>query len=622
MTNREKKVLGGLIALVLIALGAAVLTRDLSNYRERLHKLRSASHGSAASVDTRPLDSAQQLAALAVTSTEQEYAQEALRLADHSVDLAFAAAMREATENPAPVTPETQRLSAKIEAAQAAVAADQNRITQFQRALTLASPAAKVAVSQLIGIAQAQLSLDQDDLSDASQALIRAGGNKQGRIQQLLDQHKAAEASIASYHPNAAASSSSIERTHSDSILAETRAWASLHSKETQLRQAREEALARAEQLSAARAQLQQEVDEEQAAKKILHPRPAEGSAAGGAGTAPGETGASSSLDFLRHITEDRSVLAEFGSRIRTEQQLASVYGTWMTFVGARQQAFVHQFFRSLFWILLIVLASVVANSWVQRLFAGFAAEHRQMHSIRTLILFTVQALSLLLVLFVIFGMPGNLPTVIALVTAGLTVALGNFIIGFLGWFVLMGKDGIRPGDRVEINGVSGEVVSVGPLHTVLLETGNWTDPGHPTGRKVSFGNSFAITDHFFNFSTSGQWLWDEIEVQIPETINLQAAAEAIQQIVTRETAENVRLAEQEWSRSAPSRGVPSPSGAPSLSIRPTGTGVNVAVRFITRAPERYEVRARLNRAIVELLHQGKLSQPAASSPKSAPGSA
>ena len=100
-----------------------------------------------------------------------------------------------------------------------------------------------------------------------------------------------------------------------------------------------------------------------------------------------------------------------------------------------------------------------------------------------------------------------------------------DFIVGFFGWFVLMGKDGIRAGDWVEINGVGGEVLKVGFLHTVLLETGNWTDAGHPTGRKVSFVNSFAIEGHYFNFSTSGQWLWDEIEVQVPEDADPYAIA-------------------------------------------------------------------------------------------------
>src|SRR5205814_1267265 len=83
--------------------------------------------------------------------------------------------------------------------------------------------------------------------------------------------------------------------------------------------------------------------------------------------------------------------------------------------------------------------------------------------------------------------------------------------VGFIGWFVLMGRNGIRLGDWVEINGVTGEVIELGMFHTVLLETGNWTDSGHPTGRRVTFTNGFAIEGHYFNFSTSGQWLWDEI---------------------------------------------------------------------------------------------------------------
>ena len=151
------------------------------------------------------------------------------------------------------------------------------------------------------------------------------------------------------------------------------------------------------------------------------------------------------------------------------------------------------------------------------------ALERREMHTMRALILFALQALGLLSILLVIFGMPTNLATVIALAGAGLTVAMKDFIVGFFGWFVLMGKDGIRAGDWVEINGVAGEVLKVGLLHTVILETGNWTDAGHPTGRQVSFVNSFAIEGHYFNFSTSGQWLWDEIEVQVPESGDLDA---------------------------------------------------------------------------------------------------
>jgi len=224
----------------------------------------------------------------------------------------------------------------------------------------------------------------------------------------------------------------------------------------------------------------------------------------------------------------------------------------------------------------------------------------------------------LVLILVVILGMPSNVATVVALAGAGLTVALKDFIVGFFGWFVLMGKDGIRPGDWVEINGVGGEVLEVGFLHTILLETGNWTDSAHPTGRRVSFVNSFAIEDHYFNFSTSGQWLWDEIQVQAPAGADPYTLAEAMRKIAADETAANAAVAETEWNRVALTRTGRAFSAAPSISVRPMGAGVNIVLRYITRASERHEVRSRLYRAVVELLGARKIPESAASVPAAA----
>ena len=59
-------------------------------------------------VDQSPLKTAQQLAQLANTPEERPFAEEALRLADYEVDLAFAAALRDATENPPKLSPEAK----------------------------------------------------------------------------------------------------------------------------------------------------------------------------------------------------------------------------------------------------------------------------------------------------------------------------------------------------------------------------------------------------------------------------------------------------------------------------------------------------------------------------------
>lgn len=605
MKRYEKIIFAALAVLALAAMGAVIATHDWANYRQHLRALRQASKLPSSAVDMRPLETAQQVAALAVTHTEEDYAQQALRLADHSVDLAFSAAIHDATENPPPLTPGLRKMAERVQTTQAAVAADQNRIKQFTAVLANAKGKSKDDLQSLLGIAQAQLALDQDDLEDAQQDLVRAGGDRQATIQQLLDQHKASDAQNTAVVPSQPSGTPSIEQTQAKDVAAEFRAWESLHAKDQLLSQARTDALSRASQLSAMHQTLE-----------------ARDQTPTGVAATSAPDGENPALAILRRQTQDKANLADLSRRVITEQQLAGVYANWLEFVDVREKAFLHGMLLDALWIVLIALVVFVANHSVHRFFAHVRAERRALLSARALTLFVVQAAGLACILLVILGMPGNFATVLALIGAGLTVAMKDFIVGFFGWFVLMGKDGIRPGDWVEINGVGGEVLKVGFLHTVILETGNWTDAGHPTGRKVSFVNSFAIEGHYFNFSTSGQWLWDEIEVQIPESAEPYAMAEAIQKIAATETGPNVQLAEEEWNRVAPASGKRSFSAEPSLSVRPGVTGVIVLLRYITRANERHEARARLYHAIVELLHGNKIPESAIATPnpKPAPG--
>jgi small-conductance mechanosensitive channel len=206
------------------------------------------------------------------------------------------------------------------------------------------------------------------------------------------------------------------------------------------------------------------------------------------------------------------------------------------------------------------------------------------------------------IILLILIGMPGQFGTMIGIVGAGLTVALKDFIVAFFGWLVLMGRNGIRLGDWVEINGVSGEVTELGMFHTVLLETGNWSDAGHPTGRRVTFTNSFAIEGHYFNFSTSGQWLWDELKVVVPAGQDPYPIVDDITKQVSEATAQNAREAEQEWQRAVPSQRGKTFSGTPGVSVKPVVGGVEIGVRYLTRAHERFQLRATLYQAAVHLL--------------------
>lgn len=617
-----KKTIIGLAVLLAIALGGVIYTHSWANYHTRFRSLTQGGHHAPPLVDTHALVMAQQLAPLAATSMEKEYAQQVLRLGDHSVDMAFAAALEDAAENPAPLTPETRKLTGRIKSLEAQVAADQDRVTQLTQQLAKARATEKDKIQQDLDLTSAQLSLDQNDLDDAHEDLIRAGGDKHASIQKLLDQHDASDIHEAADKTIIVTQNPSVlvERTQSKSVIAQVNAWLSLNSKQKQLDQARQEALVRSDGLAAVHQTLEKRLAEEKAQKKIIHKRqpassaglsPAPSSGAGSQ-TSAAPAAPPSTIDVLKHLSVDQKDLSQYDKRIEDEQQLAAAYADWITLVTARKQAFLHGLLNSAFWILLIALCVFITNEWMQRFFAKLAIDRRQLHTMRALMMFTIQALGVVLILLVIFGVPNNFATLAALAGAGLTVALKDFIVGFFGWFVLMGKDGIRPGDWVEINGVGGEVISVGLLHTVLLETGNWADAGHPTGRKVTFVNSFAIEGHYFNFSTSGQWLWDEIQVSVPERADPYSVAESIKKAAADMTAANAHLAEQEWERVTPEYAKRSFSATPSMSVRPTGSGFSVSIRYLTRANERFEVRTKLYRAVVEILRGKDIPEDAA----------
>ncbi len=98
------------------------------------------------------------------------------------------------------------------------------------------------------------------------------------------------------------------------------------------------------------------------------------------------------------------------------------------------------------------------------------------------------------IVVVAVFALASDLTssaTFFGLLAAGVAVALQSVIIDALGYFLLVGRRGIRIGDRVEISGVTGDVTDIGWLQFQLREIDNGTQ--HPTGRVVTFSNSFVF---------------------------------------------------------------------------------------------------------------------------------
>jgi len=596
MGKRRLVLVGASAVVLLVCLTASYLTRGAM---ANLPFLKAQS----GLVDQKPWQTASALAGLAASSEEKQDAREAERLADHEVDQAFAMALRQAAMETTVLTGPALEIQKKIKGLAQQIKEDQAAVDGLNAQVEAAAKRSGAAADSLqddLDVAKAQLQLDTDESNDASADLASASGDKQTRIQQEL---AAREASMQKYdsQANSPGEPAVISEKRYGTLAGRIGAWLDQRGRENSLKQAQAQTDEEIASLTTHHAELDAQSDAATAKIKAADAT----SAANGAATGSDTKGRLASMAHVHDLAQIHSILED---RLDTEMQLSAVYAKWSAQVGVQHRIVQHLLLQSLAGIAGLVLGAALLWWLVQALLDRMAstsgADRRSVHTLRTVASLAIEGVTLLLVLLIVFGVPSQMPTILGLCAAGLTVAFQNFILAFLGWFMLMGPNGIRVGDWVEINGVGGEVEEVGIFRTTLLETGNWTDKGHPTGRRVRFLNSYAVTGQFFNFSTVGQWMWDEISVNVPEGEGTYQTIEAIHKAVLEQTEKDVKLAEKEWQGSSKQHRLGQLSAAPSVNLRPAASGIDILVRYVTRAADRFEIRNKLFQAVIDLLHK------------------
>jgi small-conductance mechanosensitive channel len=591
---------GNITLLVLLALLilCVVLTWDNRSTALRLPFLpgsaRPRTVQQKALVDVTPWQTAHSLSTLAVTVEEIEFAREAERLADHEVDQAFASALREATlqAQHRTLTGGVLVLSQRVDELQQMLNQDMAQLERLTQAKSAPTPAIKGAPQVQVDdtdveIARAQIQLDSDQLEDAQQDLATASGDNRARIQ---SEHAAREAAMKKYESEARGGGTTavVAASRIGTLIGRIAAWNRQRTRLQLLKQAIQQAQSDLGALSKEHDDLEARTNADQ------------GAAAAG--------DRSAKLATIRDLSAERQLLSIYHDRIQTQQGLVTVYSNWSDQVVRQRRIVQGLVVQSIAFICLVLICMILVGRLVRRLMSRHWLDPRQAGTLRMILELSVQIAGVVVILFIVFGVPDNTATIVGFATAAITIALQDFIISFLGWFRLVGKRGIRVGDLVEINTVAGEVVEIGLITTTLLETG---PRGYRTGRRITFMNSFAIRGVYFNFSTIGQWMWDELTITLPSPLDTRATMKQLLEVVNEETGQSARMAELEWKRGTQREGLSHLRTDAAVNLRPTGSGVDIEIRYVTRAWDRVEMRNRLYDRIHELIHQ-RSTQPEA----------
>lgn len=551
----------------------------------------------------RPLAIARAMSGLADTPAETQFSNQAQGLAKQLVD---AAVREQATAAALAHSAHSGPAWNRLEATGAAVAQTSRAIQALEARLARAAPASQASLRAQIELLDAQLSLDQARLADAQEDYDRSGGAAASAPSVAAEQagaEQGADAAARKWRTEWQQQSGARNPASARGLVALAGAWRKLAAKSKALRwaQTASATAAAAAQADHNRLHATLQQAEAQNRRQLTGALGAlQSGKAGGAAT----VNASSVAASAQQLAAGQRRLVGFDQAAQREGDLAQIYQRWLAIAAAQEELALHDAAATLLAILIGIAILFALDRLALRSLARARREHRRLHTLRHLLRLALGVAGAVWVLLALLGSPAQWLTFLGLAGAGLTVALQDTILSFCGWFVLIGQRGLAPGDWVEINRISGEVVEITLLQTALKEDGNWTEPGHPTGRRVLVPNSFVFTGPYIKFTTHGQWMWDEIRLPIERGAPLPDLA-ALTALVEEETCADAAAAAQEWEvhgRDGASAGEAAERAfAPAVQIKPgVEESMDLSIRFITNASTRAACRERLYRRLYD----------------------
>jgi small-conductance mechanosensitive channel len=207
--------------------------------------------------------------------------------------------------------------------------------------------------------------------------------------------------------------------------------------------------------------------------------------------------------------------------------------------------------------------------------------------------------------------------TYAGLLTAGIAVALQNVIVAVVGYFFLIGRYGIRVGDRVQISGVTGEVVDIGLVRMQVMELGG-SAADTPTGRVVAFSNSvvFQPTAGIFRQIPGTDFVWHEVSLTLAPDSDFKAVRERLLNAVESVLADyDEELERQNRAMERNLLGVADGVLKPNVQLRLTTSGLEALVRFPVDLRHAGEIDERVTRELLKALEQEPKLKMAGSAP-------
>lgn len=143
-----------------------------------------------------------------------------------------------------------------------------------------------------------------------------------------------------------------------------------------------------------------------------------------------------------------------------------------------------------------------------------------------------VNVMQILVLLFIWDDYIKDLMTLISVVSAAMTIALRELILNFFCGLYIQMKKPFKVEDRIEIDGIKGDVMNISSLDFEVLEISTKDERGQSTGIVVTFPNSVVFSKPIKNITKGFKYIWDEITVKVKLDCDLSSNKQMLYKIV------------------------------------------------------------------------------------------
>lgn len=253
----------------------------------------------------------------------------------------------------------------------------------------------------------------------------------------------------------------------------------------------------------------------------------------------------------------------------------------------------------------LVATLAIVLALWLLRWASGWVIHHRVQdpklrYRWRKATGYAIGALGIILIGRVWLEGMQAVVTYLGLLSAGIAVALRDPLVNLFGWIYISWRRPFSVGDRITVEGLTGDVVDVGAFSFALLEVGGWVEADQSTGRIAHVPNGKVFSSPVINYTQSFDYIWHEIPITVTFESDWRKAKETLLAIAHRH-ADHVSQEAASWIRQASRRFLITYTAlTPTVYTKIVESGVRLTLRYLTSPRKRRDTEQAIVEDILE----------------------